>query len=75
MNVTRRPHMARKSPNSKIGQYHEKVKDIPIFPRLCHTFLPSLHYDIQITVPLTCLTRKGTPGHFSDECHSAFEAL
>ena len=22
-----------------------------------------------------CLTHKGTPWHFSDECHSAFEAL
>jgi len=29
----------------------------------------------EITVPLTHLTHKGTPWHFSDECHSAFEAL
>src|SRR5882724_10487224 len=31
--------------------------------------------DIQIMVPLTHLTHKGTPWHFSNECHSAFEAL
>src|SRR5882724_4532736 len=29
----------------------------------------------ELTILLTCLTRKGTPWNFTSECHSAFEAL
>src|SRR5882724_11260964 len=54
-------------------------------PRKSRTSNPSLvlpnfyHHFIfgysEITIPLMCLTHKGTPWHFTDECHSAFEAL
>jgi hypothetical protein len=27
------------------------------------------------TIPLTCLTRKGIPWEFNDQCHSAFQSL
>jgi len=38
--------------------------------------LPTIHFWIfRTTVPLTCLTHKGTTWHFSNECHSASEAL
>jgi len=52
-----------------------KSQGYSIFPWLCQ-FLPSFIYGYsEITVLLKCLTHKGTPWHFSDECHSAFEAL
>src|SRR5882724_4908540 len=64
-----------KSRLSKIGQCHKKSR----------TFNPSSALPISIVISfmdipksqslLMRLTHKGTPWHFSDECHSAFEAL
>src|SRR5882724_5198394 len=66
------PHTKFKS--SKIGQYHEKSRMF----NLSLALLTSTHFIYrysEITVPLMHLTHKGTPWHFSDECHFAFEAL
>jgi len=52
-----------------------KVKDIQSFLGFANFYRRFIYGYSEITVPLTCLTRKGTPWHFSDECHSAFEAL
>src|SRR5882724_11555686 len=53
----------------------QKVKDIQYFLGFTNFYCHFIHGYCKITVPLTCLTCKGTPWHFSDECHSAFEAL
>src|SRR5882672_1234183 len=60
-----------------------RLSKIGLNPRKSRTFNPSsvspistiIYRYSKITVPLMCLTRKGTTWHFSDECHSAFEAL
>src|SRR5882724_11614039 len=64
------PHT--KSKSSKTGKN----------PRKSRTSNPSLVFPTstiisftEITIPLMHLTCKGTPWHFSNECHSAFEAL
>ena len=51
-----------------------KSQGYSTLPQLCQ-LLPSFHIQTEITVLLTCFTCKGTPWHFSNECHSAFEAL
>src|SRR5712664_3202914 len=53
----------------------QKVKDIQSFLGFANFYCCFIYGYSEITVPLTRLTRKGTPWHFSDECHSAFEAL
>src|SRR5882672_3237118 len=50
----------------------QKVKSFLGFANFYHQFIYGYS---KITVPLTCLTCKGTTWHFSDECHSTFEAL
>jgi len=52
-----------------------KVKDIQFFLGFSNFYHHFIHGYSEITVPLTCLTHKGTPWNFSNECHSAFEAL
>src|SRR5882724_1452518 len=52
-----------------------KVKDIQSFLGFANFYRRFIFGYSEITVPLTRLTRKGTPWHFTDECHSAFEAL
>src|SRR5882724_12400896 len=64
------PHTKFKS--SKIGQYHEKSR---IFNLSLALPISTIISFTDITVLLMHLTHKGTPWHFSDECHSAFEAL
>src|SRR5467141_209023 len=53
----------------------QKVKDIQSFLSFANFYRHFFYRYSEITVPLTRLTHKGTPWHFSDECHSAFEAL
>src|SRR5882724_2279870 len=52
-----------------------KVKDIQSFLGFTNFYCHFIFGYSKITVPLTHLTCKGTPWHFTDECHSAFEAL
>src|SRR5882672_1426608 len=52
-----------------------KVKDIQSFLSFANFYRCFIYGYSEITIPLTRLTRKGTTWHFSDECHSAFEAL
>src|SRR5882724_8410963 len=52
-----------------------KVKDIQSFLSFAKIYHHLIYGYSGITVPLTCLTHKGTPWHFSDEFHSAFEVL
>src|SRR5882724_6607496 len=52
-----------------------KVKDIQSFLGFANFYHCFIFGYSEITVLLMHLTRKGTPWHFTDECHSAFEAL
>src|SRR5882724_10592252 len=52
-----------------------KVKDIQSFLGFANFYCHFIYGYSEITVLLTCLTHKGTPWHFSNECHSAFEEL
>src|SRR5882724_7303481 len=52
-----------------------KVKDIQSFLSFANFYHHFIYGYSKITVPLTCLTQKGSTWHFSDECCSAFEAL
>jgi RNase H-like domain found in reverse transcriptase len=52
-----------------------KVRDIQSFLGFTNFYRCFIHDYSRITVPLTRLTRKGTPWHFSDECHCAFDTL
>ena len=52
-----------------------KIKDIQSFLSFANFYRRFIHGYSRITVPLMHLTRKGTPWHFSDECHLAFETL
>jgi len=53
----------------------QKVKDIQSFLGFANFYRCFIFGYSEITVPLMCLTHKGTPWHFTDECRSAFEAL
>src|SRR5882724_2716471 len=53
----------------------KKVKGIQSFLSFANFYHCFIHRYSKITVPLTHLTCKGTPWHFSDECHPAFELL
>src|SRR5882724_9605667 len=53
----------------------QKVKDIQSFLSFANFYHHFIYRYSEITVLLTHLTCKGTTWHFSDECHSAFEAL
>src|SRR5882724_10189157 len=52
-----------------------KVIDIQSFLGFANFYHHFIYGYSKITVLLTCLTHKGTPWHFSDVGHSAFEAL
>src|SRR5882672_6289836 len=52
-----------------------KVKDVQSFLSFANFYHCFIYGYSEITVPLMCLTCKGTPWHFSNECQSAFEAL
>src|SRR5882724_1163919 len=74
--VTRRPHHGLiQSPDYPRLANSTKVKDIQSFLGFANFYHRFIYGYSEITVLLTCLTHKGTPWHFSDECHSAFEAL
>ena len=53
----------------------QKVKDIQLFLSFANFYQRFIYGYSEITVPLTCLTQKGTIWNFTDECRSAFEAL
>src|SRR5882724_9967835 len=53
----------------------QKVKDIQSFLGFTNFYPRFIFGYSEITVPLTHLTCKGTIWHFTDECHSTFEAL
>src|SRR5882724_9738196 len=52
-----------------------KVKDIQSFLRFANFYCHFIFGYSEITVPLINLNHKGTPWYFTNECHSAFEAL
>src|SRR5882724_1234705 len=52
-----------------------KVKDIQSFLGFANFYQHFIYGYSEITIPLMCLTRKGTIWNFTDECRSAFEAL
>jgi RNase H-like domain found in reverse transcriptase len=52
-----------------------KVRDIQSFLGFANFYRRFIHDYSRITVPLTRLTRKGTPWYFSDVCHCAFDTL
>ena len=52
-----------------------KVKDIQSFLGFSNFYCHFIYGYSRITVPLTCLTCKGVPWNFTDECRSAFNAL
>src|SRR5882724_3197427 len=72
----RRPHHGPiQSPDHPRLANTMKSQGYSIFPRLCQLYCHFIYRYSEITVPLTHLNHKGTPWHFSNECHSAFEAL
>src|SRR5882724_4091322 len=60
-----------------IQDWHKprKVKDIQSLLGVANFYQRFIYGYSEITVPLTCLTRKGTIWNFTDECRSAFKAL
>jgi len=52
-----------------------KVKDVQSFLGFANFYRRFIYGYSRITVPLTRLTRKGIPWHFTDECRLAFETL
>ena len=52
-----------------------KVKDIQSFLGFANFYCCFIYGYSRITILLTCLTRKGIPWHFTDECRYAFNAL
>src|SRR5882724_8773530 len=52
-----------------------KVKDIQSFLGFANFYRRFIFRYSEITVLITCLTHKGNPWNFTDECCSAFEAL
>ena len=52
-----------------------KVKDIQSFLGFTNFYPHFIYGYSRITIPPMRLTRKGIPWHFTDECHSAFNAL
>src|ERR1700746_1439087 len=52
-----------------------KVKDIQSFLGFANFYCHFIHEYSEIAIPLTCLTQKGIPWSFSDNCHIAFQCL
>ena len=53
----------------------QKIKDIQSFLGFANFYQHFIPKYSEITIPLTCLTRKGTAWDFSEKCHSAFTSL
>ena len=53
----------------------QKIKDIQSFLGFANFYWHFIPKYSEITVPLTCLTHKGTDRDFSEKCHSAFMSL
>src|SRR5882724_257857 len=62
-----------KSRSSKVGPYHENSRIFNLSSALPTSIIVSF-MDVP-KPPLTCLTCKGIHWNFSNECHSAFQAL
>src|SRR5882724_408986 len=74
--VSRRPHHGPlQSPDYQDWPEPRKVKYIQSFLGFANFYCRFIFGYSEITIPLTRLTHKGTPWNFTDECHSAFEAL
>ena len=52
-----------------------KVKDIQSFLSFVNIYRRFIYNYSKLTVPLTCLTQKGTLWDFSDSCQTSFETL
>ena len=52
-----------------------KVKDVQSFLGFANFYRRFIHNYSDLTVPLTRLTRKGTPWSFSNSCRTLFETL
>ena len=52
-----------------------KVKDIQSFLRFANFYRRFIFNYSDITIPLTCLTRKGITWNFTPECRKSFETL
>ncbi|SJK99885.1 uncharacterized protein ARMOST_03196 [Armillaria ostoyae] len=52
-----------------------KVKDIQSFLGFANFYCCFIHEYSDIVIPLTCLTRKGTPWKFDDKCMATFNEL
>ncbi len=52
-----------------------KVKDIQSFLGFANFYRPFIHKYSDIVIPLTRLTRKGTPWKFDNKCMAAFNEL
>ena len=53
----------------------QKIKDVQSFLGFANFYQHFIPKYSEITVPLTCLTRKGTAWDFSEKCCSAFTSL
>ena len=53
----------------------QQVKDVQSFLGFTNFYRRFVHNHSDLTVPLTWLTRKGTPWSFSDSCRTSFETL
>ena len=53
----------------------QKVKDIQSFLGFANFYRRFIQGYLDIVVPLTCLTRKGVPWNFSDNCRKSFLRL
>src|SRR5882724_10385068 len=74
--VSQRPHHGPlQGPNHPRLAGTPETQRHPVFPRICKFYRCFIFGYSEITVPLTHLTRRGTPWHFTDECRSAFKAL
>ena len=74
--VTRRPHHGPvQSPDYPRLAWTPKVKDVQSFLSFAKFYCHFIYGYSEITIPLVHLTCKGALWNFSDECHSAFEAL
>ena len=52
-----------------------KIRDIQSFLDFANFYRRFIYNYSDIVIPLTRLTRKGTPWHFSDDCQNAFTAI
>ena len=53
----------------------QKVKDVQSFLGFANFYRRVIHNYLELTVPLTRLTRKGLTWDFNEGCHMAFRTL